>query len=61
MIQLTKINGMTFTLNLDLIETLEEVPDTVITTTTGNKYIVKESIQEIKQQAIDYKQKIIMV
>lgn len=61
MIKLTKINGMTFTLNLDLIETLEEVPDTVITTTAGNKYIVKESIQEIKQQAIDYKQKIIMV
>lgn len=37
MINLTRINDISFTLNSDLIETIEEVPDTVITLTTGKK------------------------
>ena len=48
MIELTKMNGVRFTLNADLIETVEEVPDTVITMTTGKKIFVKESRQNVK-------------
>ena len=47
MINLTKINDISFTLNSDLIETIEEVPDTVITLTTGKKIVVKESRQDV--------------
>lgn len=61
MIQLTRINGQVFTLNLELIETVEQVPDTVVTTTTGTKYIVKESIKEIKQRVIQYRQEVLVV
>lgn len=61
MIQLTKLSGQVFTLNSDLIETIEAVPDTVMTMTTGTKYIVKESIEEIKQKVIEHKQKILVV
>lgn len=61
MIQLTKLSGQAFTLNSDLIETIEAVPDTVMTMTTGTKYIVKESIEEIKQKVIEHKQKILVV
>ena len=36
MIDVTKMNGSKVTVNTDLIETVEEMPDTVITLTTGN-------------------------
>ena len=57
MIILTKLNNQRFTVNSDLIETLEETPDTVIVMTTGNKYVVKETQQEIIDQVINYKRK----
>jgi flagellar protein FlbD len=47
MIELTRFNDTKFTLNADIIETIEETPDTVIALTTGKKIIVKESRQEV--------------
>ena len=47
MIDVTKMNGMNITINSDLIETVEDTPDTVITLTTGRKIIVKEGRQTI--------------
>ena len=58
MIDLTRFNGTTFTLNCDLIEIVEETPDTVVTLTTGKKIIVKESRQQIKNLVLSYKRKI---
>ena len=58
MIDLTRFNGTTFTVNSDLIEVIEETPDTVVTLTTGKKIIVKESRQEIKNLVLSYKRKI---
>ena len=58
MIELTKLNDVKFTLNSDLIETIEDVPDTVITLTTGKKIFVKESRQNVKNLVILYKQEI---
>ena len=58
MIELTKMNGVRFTLNADLIETVEEVPDTVITMTTGKKIFVKESRQNVKNLVKYYKREI---
>ena len=48
MIEITKINGVKILVNADLIEIVEETPDTVMTLTTGRKIIVKESRQEVK-------------
>jgi len=48
MIDVTRLNGSGVTINSDLIETVEETPDTVITLTTGKKIIVKESRQNVK-------------
>ena len=48
MIEVTKINGTKILINPDLMELVEETPDTVITFTTGRKIIVKESRQEIR-------------
>ena len=55
MIDVTKMNGSEVTVNTDLIETVEEMPDTVITLTTGKKFIIKESRQEVKNLVILYK------
>ncbi len=48
MIEITKMNGQKVLVNPDLIELVEETPDTVMTLTTGRKIIVKESRQEVK-------------
>ena len=41
MIEVTKINGIPVLINPDLIEFVEETPDTVVSFTTGKKIIVK--------------------
>lgn len=58
MIELTRLNGTSFLLNSDLIEIIEETPDTVISLTTGRKFVVKESRQDIKNLVISYKKEI---
>lgn len=58
MVILTKLNTQNFALNSDLIETIEETPDTVITMTNGNKYVVKETTQEVISKIINYKRQI---
>jgi uncharacterized protein YlzI (FlbEa/FlbD family) len=51
MILLTRFHsGERFAVNSDLIERIEETPDTVITLTNGTRYVVQESIDEIAQQ-----------
>lgn len=60
MINLTKLNGDQFVLNAELIKTVEETPDTVITITTGNKFIVKEKAEEVVNKTLEYKKKIFM-
>ena len=58
MFDVTRMNNKPFTLNADLIETVEETPDTVITLTTGKKIIVKESRQDIKNLVKLYRREI---
>ena len=58
MIEVTKINGVKVLVNPDLIELVEETPDTVLTLTTGRKIIVKESRQQIKSLVKSYKREI---
>ncbi len=61
MITLTKLNLQEFVINSDLIETIEHTPDTVLTMTTGNKYVVKECQQDIIDKIIAYKRKILLL
>lgn len=59
MIDLTGMNNKGFTLNADHIEKIEEVPETIITLTNGKKYIVLETVEEVKDLVIRYKNKIV--
>lgn len=58
MIEVTKINGQKLLVNPDLMETVEETPDTVVTLTTGKKIIVKESRQDVKNLVKSYRKEI---
>ena len=58
MIDITKIDGRAVTINAELIELIEEIPETVITLTTGRKLIVRESRQKVKNLVKSYKQDI---
>ena len=58
MIELTKMSGRKVLVNPELIELVEETPDTVVLITTGRKIIVKESRQEIKNLVKSYRKDI---
>lgn len=58
MIALTRLNGHPVMVNSDLIEQLEETPDTVVTLTSGNRLIVRDSMAEVQQKIIDFKRRI---
>jgi len=58
MISITKLNGKEQVINCELIEIIEENPDTTITMTTGRKIIAKESVNDVIDLVIDYKKRI---
>jgi flagellar protein FlbD len=47
MIVVTRLNGTKFHVNALLIETVEEMPDTLITLTTGKKFNVIENSSDV--------------
>ena len=55
MIYLTRLNGDKIMVNVDMLEMLEETPDTVVTLTTGKKFVVKESTRQIREQVIAFR------
>lgn len=58
MIRVTAMNNQEFVLNADHIEKIEETPETVITLTNGKKYLVLESVEEVVDEVLKYKNKI---
>ena len=62
MIALTHFgSGNRIALNVDLIEKIEETPDTVITLTNGTRYLVQESMDEIIEKSIESRARAIYV
>lgn len=57
MILVKRMNDTEFIINSDLIETVEETPDTVITLVNGKKMVVKDSKEEIVEKVIMFKRK----
>lgn len=55
MIVLTKLSGTTFVLNSDLIETIEENPDTMIRLVNKNYFNVKERMSEVVDKVIAFR------
>ncbi len=55
MIRVSRLNGKEFVINAELIETIDESPDTVITVIQGHKFVVRESLDEVIRRVIDYR------
>ncbi|MCB0115296.1 MAG: flagellar FlbD family protein [Caldilineaceae bacterium] len=58
MIDVTRLDGRSFTLNADLIEVVESNPDTYIRLQNGNSFVVRESRQEIVQRVIAFRRQL---
>ncbi|MDQ2992632.1 MAG: flagellar FlbD family protein [Candidatus Eremiobacteraeota bacterium] len=58
MIALVRLNGQPLMVNCDLIESIEATPDTVVTLTSGNKLIVRDTLEQLQAKIVDFKRKI---
>jgi flagellar protein FlbD len=54
MIHLTRLNNQPLVVNADLIKFIENAPDTVITLVTGEKLVVRESLDEVLERVADF-------
>lgn len=59
MVRLTRINHVPLVLNSDLIEHIEMTPDTVISLTSGQKFMVLESADEIVARVVEFRRAIL--
>jgi flagellar protein FlbD len=59
MIQLTRLNKELLVVNSDLIKFVERAPDTVLTLVTGEKLVVRETLEEVLQRIIVFRQTIL--
>ena len=61
MIEVTKLNDKKIVINCELIEYIEANPDTVISLTTGNKFVIKENLDDTINKVIKYKKRIFAI
>jgi flagellar protein FlbD len=54
MVKVTRLNGKEFVINAELIQFMEETPDTVITLINHEKIVVKESADEVVRRVVEY-------
>jgi flagellar protein FlbD len=59
LIQLTRLNHVPLIVNADLIEHIEVTPDTVVALTTGQKFLVLESADEVVERVIQFRRTIL--
>lgn len=55
MIRLTRLNGKCLAVNSDLIKFAENAPDTVITLVSGEKLVVRETIDDVISRMIEFR------
>jgi len=57
LIKLTRLNGNEFVVNCDLIENVEATPDTIVSLTTNQRYVVRESVDEVIERVAEFKRR----
>lgn len=58
MIKVTRFNQSELILNADLIEFVEQTPDTVVTMLTGRKVLIRETADEVIRRVIAYRREV---
>jgi flagellar protein FlbD len=59
MIKLTRLSHVPIIVNSDLIEHIDTTPDTVITLTSGQKFIVRETAEEVVEKVVDFRKSLL--
>jgi flagellar protein FlbD len=59
MIRLTRLNNQALTVNSDLIKFVEQTPDTLITLVSGEKIVVRESVEEVLRRLIEFRRSVL--
>jgi len=59
MIKLTRLNNQPLVVNCDLIKSVENAPDTVLTLVTGEKIIVRETSEQILDRVIAFRRAVL--
>lgn len=54
MITLTRLNGQRFVVNAEKIRYVEQTPDTLVCCESGERLMVKETLDEVIRRAIEY-------
>jgi len=58
MIRVTRLNGKEFVVNAELVQYVEETPDTVITLVSHEKIVVKEKADELIRRVVEYQRSV---
>ena len=58
MIGVTRLDGGVLVINVDLILSIEETPDTVIAFANGNKLLVRETPGELMTRVLEYRRRL---
>lgn len=58
MIQLTRLNHKRLIINSDLIEHIETTPDTVLSLTSGQTFVVRESAEEVIERILEFRRSV---
>ncbi|MCM2266441.1 MAG: flagellar FlbD family protein [Elusimicrobiales bacterium] len=58
MIKLEKLNGTLVVVNAELIESVEASPDTVLNLATGNRFLVRDSVDSVIAKIVEYKKQV---
>lgn len=58
MIMVTRLDKRRVVINADLIKMIESTPDTILTLINGDTLIVRESVDDVVEKAIEYGRRI---
>lgn len=58
MIPLTRLDGRSIVVNADMIQWIEQTPDTVISLVHGDKVLVREAMEEIVSRVVSFKRRV---
>ena len=59
MIRLTRLSHTEIAINCDLIESIEEVPDTTVRLISGEKLLVLESVDQVIAKVVEYRRTVL--
>ena len=59
MIAVTRLDGTEMVLNADLVEWIEQTPDTMVGLVNGERFLVRENPDELVRRVIEFKRSVL--